>query len=398
MLKKLITFNLILVLIIAFSVSAFAYQPPDISSQHWASSYISQLLDQDIMYVYRDNNFYPNTPITRGEFAYSLAKSLNLEPSITTSMTDINNHPAEGYISALVKEEIITGYPDQTFRPTKKITRAEIITMLARSLNLEDEQKRIELSQNIYSDLSSDHWAQGLISLATRLDMINGYPDGNFKANNNVTRAESAKLLVKLRNFTPVDGTVTGTYPLSKKVKVNINNQNQTFDLGPNPLIGRNNQLVDLDEMLASDNAYLLLDQKQEVVYFKAYGLITKKDVAKKVSDETKNFFDPEELIKMTDGNWEEVTPILKEKVAVQLFETGLNPEEVNALFNQDWTEMKELSQDRLAEAISLATNIPQEIITASLNKDWDTAKKLAKDNATTTALNAIMRNSSLLS
>ena len=398
MIKRLTTICLIISIIAIFSLPVFAYQPPDVSNHHWALPYISQLLDQDIMYIYRDGNFYPNVPTTRSEFAYSLAKALNLKPSITTDMTDITNHPAQGYISALVKEGIITGYPDQTFRPQKKITRAEIITMLARSLNLEEDQKKIKLTTTFYNDVPANHWAQDLISLATRLEIINGYPTGNFKPNDYVTRAESAKLLVKLRNLTTVEGTVVETYPISKKVKIKINNQNQTFDLSRNPLIGRNNQLVDLDEMLVSDSAYLLLNQHQEVIYFKSYGLITKKDVAKEVSDQTNNFFNPEELVKIADGNWNAVTPVLKEKVAVQLFATGLNPKEVQALFSQDWDKMKDLSKSRLVEAVSIATNIPQEIITASLNKDWEKAKELAKDNAVTTALNAIMRNSSLLS
>ncbi|MGM0496181.1 MAG: S-layer homology domain-containing protein [Bacillota bacterium] len=398
MIKKLITVNLILFIVIAFTIPTFAYQPQDVDNNHWALPYISQLLDQDIMYIYRDGNFYPNTAITRGEFAYSLAKTLDLESSTTTNMTDITNHPAQGYISALVQEEIITGYPDHTFRPNKEITRAEIITMLARSLNLEDQQNKIKITKNSYSDLDSEHWAQELISLSSKLNIINGYPDGTFKPNNYVTRAESAKLLVKLRNFTPVTGTVVETYPLSKKVKINVGDDKQTFDLGPNPLIGRNNQLVELDEMLVSDTAYLLLNQHQEVIYFKAYGLVTKKDVAQEVSEQTNDFFNPDQLIEIADGNWEAVTPTLKEKVAVQLFETGLNPREVNALFNQNWDEMKELSKARLVEAVAIASNIPQEIITASLNKDWDKAKELAKDNAITTALNALMRNSSLLS
>ena len=397
--KKNTMLSLLIVFIITiFTSPTFAYRPPDVSTHHWALSEISQLLDQDIMYIYRDGNFYPQTPITRGEFAYSLAKALNLKTRQTTKLTDITNHPAEEYISALVAEEIITGYPDHTFRPQKKITRAEIITMLARGLNLADKKKRISLTDDFYNDLSKEHWAYELISLTTRLKIINGYPDGSFKPNNYVTRAESAKLLVKLNKLTTVDGTVVETYPLSRKVKINVNNYNQTFDLSTNPLIGRNNQLVDLDKMLVSDSAYLLLNQDQEVIYFKSYGLITKEDVAKEVSDQTGNFFQPDQLVKIADGNWEAVTPVLKEKVARELFENGLKPREVKALFEQDWDRMKDLSKNRLVEAVSLATNIPQEIITASLNQDWEKAEELAKDNALTTALNAIMRNSSLLS
>ncbi len=396
--EKLIILSLALLMILSIVGPVNAYQPQDVPTNHWALEYISPLLDKGIMYIYEDGNFSPNQAITRGEFAYSLAKALKLQPSIVTEMTDITNHPAKGYISALVKEGIITGYPDNTFRPYNKITRAEIITMLSRSLQLDDEKKKINLDRNYYYDVSNEHWANNLISLATELSIIDGYPDGSFKPNNYVTKAESAKLLVKLSQLTGVEGQVIETYPISKKVKLKVGNQIEDFNLAYKTLIGRNTRLVGLEKLLVSDNAYLILNKEKEVIYLKAYGLISEEDVAEKVSDMTNDFLSAEELIAISNRDWDSVTPRLKQELTFTLLEEGLTINEVQSLLNQDWDELKTSGKDRLIEAISINTNIPKEVIEAAAAKDWDSAKELAKTSLIKTAIEEIMSNSSLLS
>ncbi|WP_018249091.1 S-layer homology domain-containing protein [Orenia marismortui] len=396
--KRIITSLLTLTIIMSLALPVMAYRPEDIATNHWALEYISPLLDEGIMYVYKDGKFHPNQATTRGEFAYSLAKAMNLETSTNSELTDISNHPSKGYISALVKRGIITGYPDKTFRPEKKITRAEIITMLGRSLSLNDEQKTIELDGNFYFDINENHWANNLISLATRLNIINGYPDGNFKPNNYVTRAESAKLLAKLKGLKKVEGQIIETYPLARKVKVKVGDEIKNFKLSSNTLIGRNNRLVNLDEMLVSDEAYLLLNESNNVTYLKAFGLITKEDVGNKVSDLTNNILSAEELVSIADGDWEAVTPRLKQEVTMTLLEEGLTISEVQAMFNQDWNQLELAAKDRLIEAISINTNLPVELIEAASNKDWETAKEVAKNTAITTALKEVMSRSDLLS
>ncbi|TDX59026.1 S-layer homology domain-containing protein [Orenia marismortui] len=396
--KRIITSLLTLTIIMSLALPVMAYRPEDIATNHWALEYISPLLDEGIMYVYKDGKFHPNQATTRGEFAYSLAKAMNLETSTNSELTDISNHPSKGYISALVERGIITGYPDKTFRPEKKITRAEIITMLGRSLSLNDEQKTIELEGNFYFDINENHWANNLISLATRLNIINGYPDGNFKPNNYVTRAESAKLLAKLKGLKKVEGQIIEAYPLTRKVKVKVGDEIKNFKLSSNTLIGRNNRLVNLDAMLVSDEAYLLLNESNNVTYLKAFGLITKEDVGNKVSDLTNNILSAEELVSIADGDWEAVTPRLKQEVTMTLLEEGLTISEVQAMFNQDWNQLELAAKDRLIEAISINTNLPVELIEAASNKDWETAKEVAKNTAITTALKEIMSRSDLLS
>ena len=397
--KKLVLVP-ILTLLLVFNLTApvLAYQPQDVSNSHWALPYIAPLMDDGIMYLYEDDEFKPSRPITRGEFAYSLAKTMELQPTIIDQLTDIEDHFAKGYISALVNEGIITGYPDHTFRPYKKVTRAEIITMLARSLKLNDNQKKIQFSDDYYPDVTDAHWASYYITLGTRLNMLNGYPDQKFRPNNDVTRAETAKLLVKLKNLEPVEGEIFETYPRSRKIKIETNDQIKTYSLTPNSLVGRNNRIVGVEDMLTSDQAYLLLNKQKEIVYLKSYGLITKEDAAQQVSEATNGFLTAEELLHITEGEWDEVTPRLRQDLTMRLLDNGLSLEEVQALYTQDWDTMKKTGKERLIEAISLTTNIPKTVVKAAINREWDTAKETAKTAAITNALQKLMQSSSLLS
>ena len=92
------------------------------------------------------------------------------------------------YVSYLEKYDIIEGYNDGSFKPDAPITRAEFVTMCARFYSLFD--KTTESKNNKFTDVSSSHWAYKFINSATAMSWINGYSDGSFKPDNNITRAE----------------------------------------------------------------------------------------------------------------------------------------------------------------------------------------------------------------
>ena len=64
------------------------------------------------------------------------------------------------------------------------------------------KQKKLQLKQGKFSDVSTSHWANGVISYASEEKMkngqniVNGYPDGTFKPEDNITNAELLKMLV----------------------------------------------------------------------------------------------------------------------------------------------------------------------------------------------------------
>lgn len=87
----------------------------------------------------------------------------------------------------------VTGYEDNTFRPDNHITRAESTTLIAR-VNSFDVQ---ENNKSVFSDIS-EHWAQGYISAAADKGIVNGYGDDTFRPDNQITRAEFAKIIAKM--------------------------------------------------------------------------------------------------------------------------------------------------------------------------------------------------------
>ena len=92
-------------------------------------------------------------------------------------------------ISTLSNAGIITGYPDGTFCPNAPITRAEFAAIAARFSEV------IYNGGNSFTDVPENHWAARYIALAEYLGWINGYPDGTFKPEQSITRAESMTLI-----------------------------------------------------------------------------------------------------------------------------------------------------------------------------------------------------------
>ncbi len=89
----------------------------------------------------------------------------------------------------------IVGYPDGTVRPDRQITRAEVATIFFRLLT--DEARDKFWSQtNPYPDVKADDWFNNAISTLTKMGIINGYEDGTFRPNNPITRAELTKMAV----------------------------------------------------------------------------------------------------------------------------------------------------------------------------------------------------------
>lgn len=95
-------------------------------------------------------------------------------------------------ISTLAKAGIIKGDPAGTYRPGDPITRAEMAAIIARFGDFKEGGKT-------FSDISG-HWAQKYIELAASNGWINGNPDGTFKPNNNITRAETVAMINRVLN------------------------------------------------------------------------------------------------------------------------------------------------------------------------------------------------------
>jgi len=92
-------------------------------------------------------------------------------------------------IEDLAAAGLVKGFEDGTFRPAQPVTRAEMTALLARLLDWPPAPREARFKDQL------PEWAKGVISAAVAQNIIKGYPDGTFKANNYITRAELCAIL-----------------------------------------------------------------------------------------------------------------------------------------------------------------------------------------------------------
>lgn len=95
-------------------------------------------------------------------------------------------------ISTLTKLEVINGYDDGTFKPEASISRAEFTKIVVFTLGLD----KLEVEPTEFVDVSSTHWARHFIKTAYDRKIIDGYGDGNFGPDDNVTYEQALKMIV----------------------------------------------------------------------------------------------------------------------------------------------------------------------------------------------------------
>ena len=106
----------------------------DVSDGQWHNKAISTMAKLGIVKGRRADRFDPDASITRAEFAAICARFSTRSVENSSSFSDISGHWAENEIERAAAFGWISGYPDGTFRPDARITRAEAMTMINRVL------------------------------------------------------------------------------------------------------------------------------------------------------------------------------------------------------------------------------------------------------------------------
>ena len=163
------------------------YGPDDTGVSKWLET------DQHNAFLsgYPDGSFLADKNMTRAEVAqmfYSLL--LDKDVKITKSFSDV---PTDAWyakaVNTLSSLGMLGGYPDGTFRPDAPITRAEFAAI---ALAFAYDPASASCS---YTDVSTSAWYYTYVAQATTYGWIGGYPDGSFRPNNSITRAEVAVIV-----------------------------------------------------------------------------------------------------------------------------------------------------------------------------------------------------------
>ncbi len=153
------------------------------------------------MFGYPDWTFKPEGEMTRGEAAAMFARLFKEYPGDNYNYHEDFSDVDENYwcykeIAYLAEWGIINGYEDGTFKPDNKISRAEFVKIV-------ESFEALQTGTNPYSDVDETYWAYKYIVSSSAKGWINGYLDGTFKPDNNISRSEAVKIANKLVNRHP---------------------------------------------------------------------------------------------------------------------------------------------------------------------------------------------------
>ena len=146
---------------------------------------------------YPDGTFKPQANVTRAEAAQMFATLLNggtnFGTSQATKFSDASDDWYSKAVNYVVGKGLISGYPNGTFKPNESITRAEFAQMISGYI------KNEKAGSSDFQDVK-DHWAKDAIDKLYGNKNVTGYPDGSFKPNAKITRAEAVTILNSVFN------------------------------------------------------------------------------------------------------------------------------------------------------------------------------------------------------
>ena len=167
---------------------------------HWAKDSVMYIVDTQVMSLINDNEFMPNKYITRAEFITTLGRTENIDTMDrkVKNFKDVEETKFYApYVAWAEENEILANEKENKFRPNDLITREEAAVMLAGYL--ENVRGEILIAGNGIKDLDKiSTWAQDRVMLVLCSEYINGRNDGTFDPNAGMTRAELATLLTRM--------------------------------------------------------------------------------------------------------------------------------------------------------------------------------------------------------
>lgn len=117
-----------------------------------------------------------------------------------TSLKDVKNTKYEDSVDTLITLGLVNGYEDDTYKPNNTITRAEMAKLMVVALGQDGKVSEASKKQSRFKDMKGN-WAYGYVNVASDLGVINGYPDGTFGPQNNVSYAEATAMIIRALEY-----------------------------------------------------------------------------------------------------------------------------------------------------------------------------------------------------
>ena len=176
------------------ALSSWYTDVPDKDAYHDGIYYMTQA---GFVTGYEDSTFLPKNPVSRVEALKMILSAAEVElvsPEYPTPFTDIDSAQwYQDYLDTSVSLEIISGYPDGTFKPLETVNRAEALKMLVLASNKKSELPGIE----------SDEWYTAYMAYATEHALLVPDSSGDYIPGATLTRGELADLIKYLQSLKP---------------------------------------------------------------------------------------------------------------------------------------------------------------------------------------------------
>ncbi|RIX52785.1 DUF4073 domain-containing protein [Paenibacillus nanensis] len=164
---------------------------------HWAESVVARAAELGIASGYDARTFAPDAQVTRAQFVTMLMRALKADSLSAPHFADAESIEAwaASSIAAAAERGIVVGFSDGTFRPNAVITRAEMVTLLARAAGLETSGD----AKPTFADAADiPTWARAAVAAAEGISLVQGRDGNRFEPFAAATRAEAVFLLMRM--------------------------------------------------------------------------------------------------------------------------------------------------------------------------------------------------------
>lgn len=237
--KRILSTMVVVILLLTQTVMAKDYSDYpqrfwDVSKDHWAYSYISELTDKNVISGYEDGSFRPEETVSRAEWSKMLVVASGKQP---ISLEDNKSYAIDynskewyyGYINSVV--DYMNFYNDggnYYFKPNQSASREDVTVSLVKlkGYNVDNVDysyiSKFKDSNSISNDLKK------YVSVAIEKELISGYEDNTFRGQDTLTRAEAATLLCRAFQLGNDNKTTNSNSVYLDPSEVNSNVNNET--------------------------------------------------------------------------------------------------------------------------------------------------------------------------
>ena len=168
------------------------------------------------------------------------------------TFSDVSERPVveQDAIKKAVALGIIEGYEDGTFGPDKTITRAEFAKIAVTAAGAKDTATMLEANASSFKDVKANSWYTGWINASESLGIFKGDTNGNFRPNDTISNQEAITVLMRLLGY---NDNLTGAWPVNYVTKANQINMLDDVNIVASAAAKRGDITVMLDATLDTD-------------------------------------------------------------------------------------------------------------------------------------------------